>query len=263
MAGRRAYGQLVSAIVAGGADGIIVHKGRARTLSPELFTDCALIIHLSASTAHGPDADAKVMVGEVEDAIRLGADAVSIHLNMGSRTEAAQLADAGAVASACHAWNMPLIAMIYPRGPGIADPYDPALIAHAVNIAVDLGADIVKTSRTSQLQSLADVVDSCPIPVVVAGGPELGTPKSAPLNPGMNPGMNAGMNAARNPEVSLAELQTYAREVIAAGCAGLAVGRRVFQDPSPQRVVQSLVATIHPSAQVRSVFPHAPLAEAQ
>ncbi|WP_308209053.1 hypothetical protein [Actinoallomurus purpureus] len=48
---------------------------------------CALVVHLSAGTAYAADADAKVLVGEVEEAVRLGADAVSVHVNLGSDTE--------------------------------------------------------------------------------------------------------------------------------------------------------------------------------
>lgn len=45
----------------------------------------SLILHLNASTAHAPDPDAKHLVTGVEAALRLGADAVSVHINMGSR----------------------------------------------------------------------------------------------------------------------------------------------------------------------------------
>lgn len=110
--------ELLKALVAGGADGIVVHKGRARTLDPALLRNCALVVHLSASTTCSADVDAKVLVGDVEEAVALGADAVSVHVNIGSDTEGRQLADLGAVARSCDTWGMPLIAMVYPRGPG-------------------------------------------------------------------------------------------------------------------------------------------------
>ncbi|WP_374231112.1 2-amino-3,7-dideoxy-D-threo-hept-6-ulosonate synthase [Streptomyces sp. UNOC14_S4] len=207
---------LVEDIVEGGADGIVVHKGRARTIPPRLLTRCALVVHLSASTARAPDVDAKVLVGEVSEAVRLGADAVSVHVNVGSDTEAAQLADLGAVAAACDRWGMPLMAMVYPRGPRVSAPAAPELLAHAVNIAADLGADLVKTVLASPPERMAEVVASSPLPVVVAGGG--GT------------------------DVGLAD---FAAAALGTGCRGLAVGRRVFSSPSPRETVRELATIVH------------------
>jgi 2-amino-4,5-dihydroxy-6-oxo-7-(phosphonooxy)heptanoate synthase len=210
------FNQLVRDIADGGADGIILHKGRARTIAPQVLHRCALVVHLSASTAHAPDTNAKVLVGSVEEAVRLGADAVSVHVNVGSNTEATQLADLGAVARECDRTGMPLLAMMYPRGPRVGDPRDPARLAHAVNVAADLGADLVKTALAEPAERMADVVRDCPIPVVVAGG--------------------------GSSEQHLRDLATAALD---AGCAGLAVGRRVFTSAAPKQVVGELAALIH------------------
>ncbi|WP_328222746.1 MULTISPECIES: class I fructose-bisphosphate aldolase family protein [unclassified Streptomyces] len=207
---------LLKALVAGGADGIIVHKGRARTLAPDLLKNCALVVHLSASTACSADVDAKVLVGDVEEAVTLGADAVSVHVNIGSDTEGRQLADLGAVARSCDTWGMPLIAMVYPRGPRIENPHDPVLLAHIVNVAADLGADMVKTSVALPLDRMAEVVAHSPIPVLAAGGPPDGS-----------------------------DLIEYGTAVMAAGCRGLAVGRRIFSSPSPASLVSRLAAVVH------------------
>lgn len=207
---------LVKALVDGGADAVVVHKGRARTIAPEVLGRCGLVVHLSAGTGHAADADAKVLVGDVEEAVRLGADAVSVHVNLGSDTEHRQLSDLGAVAASCDAWNMPLLAMIYPRGPRIADPHDPVLLAHAVNIAADLGADLVKTSVALPQERMAEVVDSCPIPVLAAGGPPDGS-----------------------------DLIGHATSLMLAGCSGLAVGRRIFSSPSPSWLTARLAAVVH------------------
>ncbi|GAA2365728.1 2-amino-3,7-dideoxy-D-threo-hept-6-ulosonate synthase [Streptomyces cuspidosporus] len=207
---------LLRALVAGGADGIIVHKGRARAFAPEILGSCALVVHLSASTARAADVDAKVLVGDVEEALRLGADAVSVHVNIGSDTEARQLADLGAVARSCDTWGMPLIAMVYPRGPRIENPRDPGLLAHLVNVAADLGADMVKTSVALPLDRMAEVVANSPIPVLAAGGPPDGS-----------------------------DLVEYGTAVMASGCRGLAIGRRIFSDPAPASLVSRLSAVVH------------------
>ncbi|MBD0743119.1 fructose-bisphosphate aldolase [Streptomyces sp. CBMA152] len=213
------FNGLVRTAVAGGADAVVMHKGRAASLDPALLRDCALIVHLSASTAHAADADAKVLVGSVEEAVQLGADAVSVHVNIGSDTEKQQLADLGAVADGCRRWGVPLLAMIYPRGPRITDPHDPVLLSHVVNVAADLGASLVKTTWSAPMERLADVVESCPIPVLVAGGPRKG-------------------------DAALAE---FAARAIGAGCAGLAVGRGFFESPTPASVIRTLSAAVHES----------------
>jgi 2-amino-4,5-dihydroxy-6-oxo-7-(phosphonooxy)heptanoate synthase len=210
------FGALASELCAGGADALVVHKGRARMIDPTLIADSALIIHLSASTAHARDTEAKVLVGDVEDAMRLGADAVSVHVNVGSDTEADQLADLGAVAGACDRWGMPLLAMIYPRGPRVTDPSRPDLVAHVVNIAADLGVDIVKTVLAAPVARMADVVAASPLPVIVAGG--------------------AGGDL---------DLYEFAESALAVGCRGLAIGRRVFGSANPRQVVRRLVEIVH------------------
>ncbi|GAA1939804.1 2-amino-3,7-dideoxy-D-threo-hept-6-ulosonate synthase [Amycolatopsis minnesotensis] len=225
--GRRDWAGLIRSIVAGGADAVVVHKGRARTIPPDALGGCALIVHLSAGTVHAADVDAKVLVGDVERAVGLGADAVSVHVNIGSDTEARQLADLGAVADACDRWHMPLLAMIYPRGPRITDPRDPVLLSHVVNIATDLGADLVKTSTTVTADRMAEVVDSCPIPVLGAGGPP-----------------------------DAANVVAYGAGLMLAGCAGLAVGRRVFSAADPTSVVARLAAVVHAGPAESGEVPH-------
>ncbi|MDN3259831.1 2-amino-3,7-dideoxy-D-threo-hept-6-ulosonate synthase [Streptomyces sp. CSDS2] len=210
------FNDLVSTVAAGGADAIVVHKGRARAVAPRLLQDCGLVVHLSASTPHAPDGDAKILVGDVADAVRAGADAVSVHVNIGSDTEAAQLVDLGTVARACQEWNLPLLAMIYPRGPRIADPHVPELLAHVVNIAADLGATLVKTTWAVPAERMAEVTASCPIPVLVAGGPSDG-----------------------------GSLADYAAAALDAGCHGVAVGRRIFQSADPGAAVREVAAVVH------------------
>ncbi|MEU6927464.1 MULTISPECIES: 2-amino-3,7-dideoxy-D-threo-hept-6-ulosonate synthase [unclassified Streptomyces] len=227
------FNGLVRTAVEGGADAVVVHKGRAAGIEAGLLRNCSLVVHLSASTAHARDADAKVLVGDVEEAVRLGADAVSVQVNIGSETESRQLADLGSVADACRRWNVPLLAMVYPRGPRITDPHDPALLSHVVNVAADLGADLVKTTWAVPLERMADVVESCPIPVLAAGGPS---------NPGVDP-------------------VAYATGVMAAGCAGLAIGRTFFESSSPARVIRALSAVVHraPAAAGHDTLPADPL----
>ena len=212
------FNRLVESLVRGGVDAVVLHKGRLRHVDHEWFADASLIVHMSASTVHAPDPDAKVLGSSVEEASRLGADAVSVHVNLGSQGEARQLSDMAEIANACDRWSMPLLAMMYPRGPGIGDPRDPDLIAHAVTLAADLGADVVKTNYSGSPDTMADIVHASPIPVVVAGGPKLG---------------------------DVDTLIAHVREVLRSGVAGVAMGRNVFGAKDPEAVASEVAELVH------------------
>jgi len=79
-----------------------------------------VIAHLSGSTALGPSPNKKVLIGSVEEVIRLGADAVSVHINVGAKEESEMLHDLGLISDECDKWSMPLVAMMYPRGESIS-----------------------------------------------------------------------------------------------------------------------------------------------
>jgi 2-amino-4,5-dihydroxy-6-oxo-7-(phosphonooxy)heptanoate synthase len=214
----RPLDQLVEELDAAGVDAIVLHKGTARHIRPRHFTSTSLILHLSASTAHAPDPDAKYLVSSVDSAVKLGADAVSVHVNIGSREEAQQVGDLARIAEACDRWNVPLLAMMYVRGPQIADPHDSILIAHAATLAADLGADIVKVTHPGTEAELAEIVRGCPIPVVVAGGPLMAT---------------------------TSELLDHVASTIAAGAAGVAMGRNIFGAPNPGDLARQVVDLVH------------------
>ena len=191
--------------------------------------DIGLIVHLSASTSLSPFPNAKSLVASVEDAIRLGADAVSIHCNLGDETEAAMLNDFGRMASDASNWGIPLLAMVYARGPKVKDEYDPEIVAHCARVGTELGADVVKVPYTGDIDTFAKVCDSCCIPVVIAGGPKL--------------------------DSTTAFLQMV-HDSLEAGGAGLSVGRNVFQHKNPTRLVESLNMIVHGDETVKAALNH-------
>ncbi|MFO1535691.1 MAG: 2-amino-3,7-dideoxy-D-threo-hept-6-ulosonate synthase [Thermoplasmatota archaeon] len=199
------------AAAAGGATCVTLHKGlvpHAASVAGRL----GVLLHLSASTDRAPDPDDKRLVATVEEALRLGCDGVSIHVNVGSATEARQVEDAGRVATACNDWGVPLVAMVYPRGPKVKDPRDPVLVAHAARLGAELGADAVKVPYTGSADSFRAVVHGCPVPVLVAGG------------------------QARDAAAVLQEMRDAQR----AGARGCSVGRNVFQAPDPEAALRAI-----------------------
>jgi predicted phospho-2-dehydro-3-deoxyheptonate aldolase len=201
----------VQKVEEGGATAILAHKGILKSLprTPKL----GMIMHASASTSLGLAPNRKVRSASVEEAILLGADAVSVHINIGSKEEPEMLQKLGEVADDCDRWQMPFIAMMYPRGENIKNAEDPETVAHVARIGAELGADIVKTVYTGDADTFRRVVVGCPVPIVVAGGPKTDTDEA---------------------------VLKMAFEVIEAGAIGVTFGRNVFQHPQPDRIVRAL-----------------------
>ncbi|HKK32221.1 MAG TPA: 2-amino-3,7-dideoxy-D-threo-hept-6-ulosonate synthase [Desulfomicrobiaceae bacterium] len=210
--------ETVNKVAEGGANAVLMHKGLPRCSHRGHGRDVGLIIHISASTSLSPFPNAKTLVGTVEDAIRLGADAVSVHVNIGDETEGQMLHDLGEVASKTTSWGMPLLAMVYARGPKVENEYDPAVVAHCARLGEELGADVIKVVYTGDKESFAKVTDGCCVPVVIAGGPK--------------------MTSAR-------DIVQMAHDSVEAGGAGLSMGRNIFQAENPTRLVRALNAVVH------------------
>lgn len=153
----------IEQVVRGGANAIVEHKGMVGAGHRRSGKDVGLIIHLSASTSLSPYPNTKTLVCTVEEALRLGADAVSIHVNIGDEMERQMLSDFGMVSSRAREWGIPLLAMIYPRGEKIANEYDPDVLKHAARLGAELGADIVKISYSGSVESFREVIAGCQI----------------------------------------------------------------------------------------------------
>jgi len=208
----------VDRVAEGGANAVLGHMGLPLHGHRGYGRDIGLIIHLSASSSLGPDPNHKVLVTRVEDAIRIGADAVSIHINVGADDEAEMLRDLGRTARTCDLWGMPLIAMMYPRGPKVKSEHSVEYVKLAARIGSELGADIVKTNYTGTPESFCEVVSGCNVPVVIAGGPKMDTEK---------------------------ELLQMVYDAIQVGGAGVAFGRNVFQADNPTLLVKRLCTIVH------------------
>lgn len=208
----------VDMVVEGGANAIILHKGIVRAGHRGRGKDIGLIVHLSGSTTLGPDPNSKVLVCTLKEAIQLGADAVSVHVNLGASTEAEMLRDLGEISRECQEWGMPLITMMYTRGDRIESEFDVKYVKHAARVGAELGADMVKVNYTGSPETFEQVVDGCPVPVVIAGGEKLET------------------------ERDLLEMVDGA---LKAGAKGVSIGRNAFQHESPILIVKAISGMVH------------------
>jgi 2-amino-4,5-dihydroxy-6-oxo-7-(phosphonooxy)heptanoate synthase len=207
------YDNLLDVLADNGVDAIAVHKGRLGLLRSGVYAKLSVIVHVSASTKYAPDPNYKYQVGDAEECLRRGADAVSIHVNLGSITEDHQIRMMASMAEACDRVGLPLLAMIYPRGPGVKDHPPLETLLHAASLAVDLGVDIVKLPLAGcSVQDMTQIVNWCPIPVLAAGGAK----------------------------VSDQEFGTFAANVIKSGARGLASGRNIFTAADPTAKVREV-----------------------
>lgn len=217
----------VSKIVEGGANAILMHKGIVRVGHRGTGKDVGLIIHLSANTSLSPDPLAKELVCSVEEAIKLGADAVSVHINLGAPTDIEMVKQLGLVSEKCLEWQMPLIAMIYTRGPKIKSEFDVNNIKIAARVGAELGADIVKVVYTGSVKSFSEVVRGCPVPVVIAGGEKMGSDE---------------------------DIFKLVEGALEAGAAGVSIGRNAFQHKDPEKMVEALCKMVHCDASVKDAL---------
>lgn len=158
-------------IMNGGADAIIVHKGIIGDLVPHLreMNKCRFILHLSASAELTNESNEKYLVSTVEQALKLGAIGVSVHVNLGKEIDGRMMCDLGKVGDICLNWGMPLLAMMYVKENGNNDTKVEHL-AHAVKIAEQLGADMVKISVPESIEGLKRIVDCTYLPILISGG---------------------------------------------------------------------------------------------
>jgi predicted phospho-2-dehydro-3-deoxyheptonate aldolase len=211
---------IINQLIQGGTDAVLVHKGIAKRVDTG---NTGLIVHLSAISSLSSNPNNKVQVCTVQEAIRLGADAVSVHVNVGAQDEDKMLTILGKVSDQCDTFGMPLLAMMYPRGPKIQNEHAVDVVAHAARLGAELGADIIKANYTGSMETFRTVVESCPAPVVIAGGPKCKTAQ---------------------------EILQTAHDSIKAGSAGLSIGRNVFQHENPKQMVKALSAIVHDNASV-------------
>lgn len=198
-----------------GLTSVIINKGILKSLPKP--TRVGILVHFSSSTSLSTSPNRKMLTGSVEEALRLGADGVSLHINVGGKEEPEMLEQLGKISEECHKWNMPLLAMMYPRGENVKNPHDPEIVGHVARIGAELGADIVKTLYTGDVDSFAKIVKSTPVPVVIAGGPKAKTDF---------------------------DILQMTEDAMKAGAKGVTYGRNIFAHKNPDKIVSALAAII-------------------
>lgn len=170
------------------------------------------ILNLTASTIMSQHTK-KTVVSSVEFALKNGADCVACHINFSSMYESEMLHNFALISQECDRLGMPLLAISYPRTEKNGKDYNyedlmennieeyTNLVAHAVRVSAELGADIIKTNYTGTIESFKKVIVAANgKPVIIAGGAK----------------------------VPVEESLKKAEDAMIAGASGISYGRNVF-----------------------------------
>jgi fructose-bisphosphate aldolase, class I len=210
---------VVDRVAGAGPDAMVMMKGIAQQCFGPYAGRVALIMKCSTLSPYHPQHD--IWVSSVEDAVRLGADAIAMALTVGSAQQAQLIANLGALVREAERASMPVIVHSYPNGELVPpdEVFTVSRVGYASRLVMELGVDIVKTFYTGSAESFAQVVEmAAPASVVAAGGPRLETD---------------------------ADVLQMAFNVVEAGAAGITFGRNIWQCPDPAGIIGALKHILH------------------
>ncbi len=202
------YGAKVRLAVEGGADAFLAPLGSIVAHGDD-FGSAAVIASIPTGDQFLPRA--------VEHALTIGADALKCMAYPFTGDDSLDRAERLGADTA--RFGLPFIIESIPGGFETVDKHTPDNIAVGARLAAEAGADIVKTFYTGDPVTMRQVIAYASVPVVVLGGAAKG---------------------------SLRDLLTEVYDAVAgAGCAGVAIGRNIWEAPDPAAVTRGLAAIIH------------------
>ena len=218
-------GDTIAAVVAGGPDAILTSYGIAARFSAEL-EGVGLILRSDGSESNlgTPSTGSVGQFFGVEDALRVGADALAVTALPGSPAEAATLRNLAHTISEAHRSDLPVMAEMVPGGFDAPPELRGAdAVAFAARLGAELGADFIKAPYC---EDFSRVTSSTFAPVVILGG-------------------SKGSEAATLDNI---------RDAVDAGAAGVAMGRNVFQSENPTAMARAVAAVVHDGASGEDAF---------
>ena len=198
----------------GGFTGFALQKGVARHYKDCYSGKVPLILKLNGRTNIVPKDEAySSPVASVKEAVGLCADAIGYTIYVGSPREADMFREFGKIEEEAHDYGLPCVVWSYPRGKFVPNEKDPAMVAYAARVALELGADIVKINYPGSVDAMKWVVASAGrCKVISAGG-------------------------SKQPDE---EFLHKVRDIMAGGSSGLAVGRNVWQNDNPMKMAEQI-----------------------
>ncbi|MFH1327574.1 MAG: 3-hydroxy-5-phosphonooxypentane-2,4-dione thiolase [Candidatus Bathyarchaeota archaeon] len=203
-------------------DALFVTRGVLRSsIHPEKSKP--IILRVSGGTSMvGKDLANEGITTSMQEAIRLNAAAVGISIFVGSEYERQSLLNLSKLVDEGETYGIPVMA-VTAVGKELGKR-DARYLALACRIAAELGARVVKTYWCEDFEK---VVDGCPVPVVMAGGPRVES------------------------ELGVFE---FVHDGIQKGAIGVNLGRNVWQNEHPVAMIKALRAIIHENVTVKEAY---------
>jgi len=198
--------------------GVVLQKGIANKYKNEIKkSKVPLIVKLNGKTNLVKGDPVSPQLCTIKEAIKLGADAVGYTIYLGSKHESIMMKEFEKIRRGAHSKNLPVIAWIYPRGKGIKGKSSRELMAYSARTGLEIGADIIKIQYNGNVKDLKWAVKNAgKTKVVIAGGVKKGE------------------------KVLLKQV----KEIMSAGCIGLAIGRNVWQNKKPLEITRKIKKVI-------------------
>ncbi|MEW5936658.1 MAG: 3-hydroxy-5-phosphonooxypentane-2,4-dione thiolase [Candidatus Thermoplasmatota archaeon] len=202
------------------ADALMLTRGALRNYMPPEI-EIPIVLRVSGGTSIlNKNLLHEGIIASMEDAIRLNVAAVAFSILVGAEFERDTLLAFTEVIDEAQAYGIPVVAV---TAVGKEMVRDARYMSLASRIAAELGAHIVKTYYVDGFE---EVTETCPVPVVVAGG------KKMPEN----------------------EALMLASDAVQAGAAGVDMGRNIFQAEDPKSMIQAVRAVVHENATPKDAY---------
>ena len=201
-------------------DSLMLTRGVQRTSVPAT-TSTPMVLRVSGgSSIIGDDLSQEDITVSIEDAIRLNASALAMSIFVGSKYEYQTIVNLGKLVSEAEKYGIPVLAV---TAVGKELGKDARYLSLACRVAAEQGAHIVKTYYCENFEK---VVQSCPVPIIVAGGKKI-------------------------PERDALQL-TY--NAIKGGAVGVDMGRNIWQSEHPVSMIRAVRYIVHGNATVDQAF---------
>lgn len=199
------------------ADSLMVTRGVLRT-SVDPDSDTPIVLRVSGGTSIiGEDLSKETITVSIEEAIRLNASCLALSIFIGGKYEHQSLANLAKLVDEGEKYGIPILAV---TAVGKEMGRDARYLGLACRVAAELGAHIVKTYYCDNFEQ---VVEGCPVPLVIAGGKKL-------------------------PEL---EALNLAFDAMHHGASGVDMGRNIWQSDFPVAMIKAVRAIVHKKASVK------------
>ncbi len=202
------------------ADALMPTRGILRTSISPYETPPVVLRVSGGNSIIGEELSNEGITTSIEEALRLNAAGVAVSIYVGSQYEHQTLMNLSSLVTEAERYSMPVLAV---TAVGRDMKRDARYLALSCRIAAELGAHMVKTYHC---EGFEEVVGSCPVPLVVAGGKKV-------------------------PEKKALELASNAIED---GAVGVDMGRNIFQSDDPVGMIRAVRAVVHQNASVEEAY---------